>query len=123
MATINAGSRILAAVLSPGPWLPMTLINTWTNYGAGYSTGQYRLVPLINEVEVIGNLSHASTSGNSVFWTIPAGFIPASNQIVCATGSPSGAEIGALSTGSLEVFTMPAATTLIQFHGWYSMDA
>ena len=78
--TIGAGSYVLVediTTIAPGgvlttPWTDVTFQNGWTNFGGGYQTCQYRKVGDI--VYLRGLMTHAT--GNSVAFTLPAGFRP-----------------------------------------------
>jgi hypothetical protein len=130
---VTAGSRILASVESPQAWIPMTLQNSWSNTGGGIVTAQYRLWLLQNELEVIGNISHASTSGTGIFSvSLAAPYLPASQQTagvqkVIATNAFASATSGPFvvipTTGAIQFQFLPAGTTQVEFHCYFSMDA
>jgi hypothetical protein len=127
MAIINAGSRLLAAVLSPGPWIPVTFQNAWSNTGGVNVTAQYRLWQLLNSVEIVGDVSHASFSGSSTPFTLPSSpvnYVPASQQswplgfYACTAGFANAASpplVTVTTGGAVTVGGAPAGTTRIQF--------
>lgn len=131
MAIINAGSRLLAAILSPGQWQPMSFSNGWSNHGGGNVTGQYRLWPLFNEVEIIGGLAAGTITSGTVIATLPAGYTPADQQeigvLIDNTSGGAGGNSPRLSVttaGQLQVFNLPSGTTFISIPpSMISLDA
>jgi hypothetical protein len=128
-----AGQRALAEIVSPGPWIAFTLQNSWSNTGGGIVTAQYRLWPLMNELEFIGNVSHAAIAGTSLFAaSLVAPYVPASQQTggvqkVIATNQfaaqTSGPFVVIPTTGAIQFQFLPAGTTQVEFHCFFSMDA
>ena len=122
-----AGQLATAANVSPTAWAAMTLINSWSNTGAGYPTAQYRYWPLTNELEVIGTVTHASISGTSQFCQtftqyLPASTIPAPCNEVVLTGQPP-VQLLYTSAGVLEFVVLPAGSTRVFFHHCFPLDA
>ena len=69
--------------------VPTSLSNGWVNQGGGNVPFKYRLTPT-NEVEVIGVVNGASAS-SSTFFTLPSGYVPATQQPPCtATSTEAG---------------------------------
>jgi hypothetical protein len=110
-------------------WHAMTpLANSWANL-AGQVTCQYRLIASPpNTVEIIGTLNAAAATANT-FFTLPAGYRPASAQQF-PIGVTSGAT--ANTVPSIQCATSGALTTNrvglgaandIVFHGFISLDA
>lgn len=132
MATIYAGQQVTAALLSPGDWQPITFANSWANQ-IGKVSCRYRLWQLLNTVELIGWINHGSTSGTSIINSaVSSAYQPASEQMIPATviaatnAFASTTEMPILDIGTTGVFTLialPAATTQVAFHGFYSLDA
>jgi hypothetical protein len=60
------------------PWIPMTLLNGWTNYGAPFSTLSYRR---ISGVVYIKGFVATGAAGTAVA-TLPAGFRPAQTKLL-----------------------------------------
>jgi hypothetical protein len=126
--TVLAGQDLTALLLGVPAWTGMSLLNGWTNTGGGQPTAQYRLWPLINEVEIIGNISAGTLTNNTTIATLPN--TPGSLQKVCvmmvdaAVTLAAGVPLLYVDTGgNLKIFGMPGATTDAGFHGWYSLDA
>jgi hypothetical protein len=124
--TVLAGQKLTSALVGCPPWIPMagSYTNSWSDYGSGNSVGQYRLWPLINEVEIIGTIQHASISGSSAFFTLGSGYQPQTAQVVGVYGTNSSnyVSIQCATTGVLSFFNL-SSNTFIQFHGWISLDA
>jgi hypothetical protein len=133
MSTLTAGTRATAAILAPGTWQALSFANSWSNQ-SGRVNAKYRLLPLFNLVEVIGWIGHASISGASAINTaVPAAYQPASEQvisdvsvIVATNAYASSTEMVCLDVGTTGIYTLnalPAGTTQVAFHGFYSLDA
>ena len=124
-----AGQLAQAANVAPTAWAAMTLLNSWSNTGGGVVTAQWRVLPLENMLEVIGNIAHASISGASQIATMTS--TPATQQnFLCNTTSTnvyvSTAQMPRLlltTSGGLFLENLPAATTGADFHAFFSLDA
>ena len=113
-------------------WHPLSLQNSWSNTGGGSVTAQYRRSSL-NEIEVVGNITHASTSGTSVFASsLTAGYLPLSQQCravekVIATNqfasSISGPFVILPIGGNIQFQYLPAGTTQVEFYCTFCLDA
>lgn len=125
--TLLGGQDMTADLVGSPAWLPMAALytNSWVDFAGGQVLGQYRLIKLQNVVYIVGTISHGSTSGNSAFATMPAGYLPASAQLAGQGEATSGAIVPIIisTAGVLTVVGLPAATTSLQFNGWYSLDA
>jgi hypothetical protein len=130
---IQATQEIVASVPgSPGTaevWNPMTLLNSWANVG-GFAVAQYRKVASPpNSVEIVCALDATSASA-ATFFTLPAGYVPASSQPVCAMGEnlsvPAGRSpwVKCDTSGNLSVQNTGALGAWEAFfHGFISLDA
>ena len=128
--TILAGQRLLAATLGMPGWTAFSLLNSWTNVGGGAVTAQYRVWPLTNEMEIIGQIQHSSTSGTSQIATlavnpasqqsVPIKWITATNSFASTTTSY---RLLAFANGVLEFDKLPTGTTVVEFGGVISLDA
>jgi hypothetical protein len=121
-----AGQRAQAANVAPTAWTAMTLINSWANV-AGLVSAQYRFLPLFNELEVVGTITHASISGTSQFCStftqyLPASTIPAPCNEVILTGQPP-VQLAYLPSGVMEFVVLPAGSTRVFFHHCFPLDA
>lgn len=105
--------------VTPEVWHSLPLTNSWTVRTGGYSA-QYRM-SADNMIEVVGEVSHASTSGTSQLATaLPNAYFPANNQDIICFANASGGFVGtlALSTaGILSFFNLPTGTTIMAFSG------
>lgn len=125
--TVVAGQKLTSELLGMPAWTAMSLINSWSNTGGGKVDAQYRWWPLINELEVIGVVTHASISGNSQFCSTFASYLPASTLIDLAheavlSGQPT-VEVSYDPTGVLQFIALPSGSTRVAFHCWLSLDA
>lgn len=111
-------------------WHPMALLNSWANV-AGFATAKYRRVASpFNSVEIIGAINAAAATA-ATFFTLPANYIPASQQPVCSMGAnaaiPAGLSpwIRCDASGNLAVQNTGAVPAAWQsfFHGFISLDA
>jgi hypothetical protein len=79
---------VSGSVPAPNPtpaWLPMTLINGWTNIGApSWQTAGYRKVGDI--VSLRGLITNSTTGGT--FWNVPAGYGPPLPVLLSAPYAP-----------------------------------
>ena len=126
--TVDAGQKLTSALLGDPAWTAMTLLNSWSNIGE--VDAQYRLWEMTNELEVIGRISHASTSGNSQIATmtnLPASLqrralqeYSATNVFVAAVNTP---HLELSTAGVLQFINLVAGTTSASFHAFFSMDA
>lgn len=122
------------AAMVPGTAIPGTLetwhgmtgayTNAWSDTGGGNNVGRYRLLASPpNTVEIEGTISHAGITGASAFFTLPAGYRPASSQLGCVWVD-TGNHLGALSVATTGIMTLNNlnASTIVQFHGFISLD-
>lgn len=126
--TVTAGQKLTSALLGVPAWTAMSLLNSWSNIGE--VDAQYRVWELTNELEVIGRISHGSTSGTSQIATMTS--LPASlqraalqewsatNSYASTTGTP---QLELSTAGVLQLLFLPAGTTSLSFHAFYSLDA
>jgi hypothetical protein len=79
----------------PGPWITVVggvaFQNSWADSGHGDPCA-YRIQPLTNQVEIIGDLSVPTFSSDSVIFQLPSAFQPAVIQsfpaiIITSTGT------------------------------------
>ena len=118
---------------TPETWHPIPYVNGWGNQGttdASNVFGQYRLTDT-NEVEIIGVISGAAASSNTMF-TLPAGYRPSSQQgfRIDPTAAVSGLVSSWLQvTGGSGVVTVQTPGNASGYkavwiiHGFFSMDA
>jgi hypothetical protein len=72
-----------ASAAAPGPWIlvgtGVGFQNSWADSGFGDPCA-YRLLRLVNEVEIKGDLSVPTFSSDSTIFTLPTGFKPSASQ-------------------------------------------
>lgn len=126
--TVLAGQTLTAALLGVPAWTAMTLTGGWGNEGSPYVTAQYRLWELTSEVECIGRINTGTITDATTIATLP--YTPASVQdavVICGgavSASPEKTPIIEVGTsGTLALYGIPAGTTVLAFHFWYSLDA
>lgn len=107
----------------PETWHLMTLQNAWTNRGTGYARAAYRLLPSNNTVEIIGDITHASISGTSQIATLPSAYTPKVGQVIDGSVDGASGQLYVDSTGAVTLFSLVAGTTIVQWHGYISLDA
>jgi len=122
------GGAIAVTLTSTGftveNWIAGVLGNGWVNAGSGSVVFQYRKVASPpNSVEVIGEINGAAAT-SSVFFQLPSGYRPASNQLVPAgsTTTSQTAWVECDNAGKLSLI----ATSFVNkyyFHGTISLDA
>ena len=126
--TVKGGQSLTSALLGVPTWTAGSLLNSWVNTGAGAVAFQYRKWRLLNEVEVIGDISSGTiTNGTNIASGLPA---PASlqqcNPVIDVSGTAAAPITPALqvdTSGNLKVEALGSGTTRITFHFWYSLDA
>lgn len=126
-----AGQLAAAANVAPTAWAAMTLLNSWSNTGGGVVTAQWRYLPLTNQVEIIGNIAHASVTGSSQIATLTSN-LPATQQNMDVTGftctaayanAASPPKLVITTAGALILQGLPAGTTQADFSDCWSCDA
>jgi hypothetical protein len=110
-------------------WHAMSLKNSWANV-SGFAVAQYRKVASPpNSVEITGAINAAAATA-AAFYTLPAGYIPADKQAVCAMGANASVPAGLSpwiecdASGNLSVQNTGALGAWESFfHGFISLDA
>ena len=127
--TITGGDPLSSALLGVPAWTAMSLLNGWTNSGAGNVTAQWRKLNQSNEIEIIGTIN-AGTLTNGTNIAQLTTYLPVTTQFVPVMVTTSTGSAGVTSprlfidtSGNVQVFSIPASTTAISFHGTYSLDA
>src|SRR5215469_10361968 len=121
--TVLAGQDLTALLVGVPAWTAMSLLNGWANTGGGNVSAQYRTWPLLNSVEVIGTINAGTlTNGTNIATGLP---VAASSQFVIVMVTTSTGAVAVTTprlfvdtSGDLQVFSIPASTTTISFHGW-----
>jgi hypothetical protein len=79
-AYIDAQSTLKANKLQPA-WVPATLVNGWTNFGAPYETVSY-MIDTLGFIHLKGVASAGTKTGGTIIFTLPVGFRP-NAKIMC----------------------------------------
>jgi hypothetical protein len=124
------GTGTVASPAVAESWHGMTggYTNSWSDSGGVNVVGRYRLLASPpNSVQVQGIVAHAAGLGaNSAFFSMPAGYVPASAQLVGMTNQlPIATPVGNCTVGNSGVLTLGglgATTTTVEFSGIYSLD-
>lgn len=126
-ATTGAAGITVAAET----WHALTLQNSWTNFGGGFVTAQYRKVPSpATTVEVVGIITGGTATAATTIGNLPAGYRPTSTirELIYAFGS------GALNvvdetpavnidtSGNIKIIGT-AGSTILGFHFFVPLDA
>jgi hypothetical protein len=105
------------AVYSAVPWISVTFLGTWANYGSSYEQVQYRLVG--DQVQIRG-MAAGGTLGSSMF-TLPVGYRPPEHLLFPTDTSAAHGRIDVLSTGS--VVPNGTANTFVAVNVSFSITA
>lgn len=113
------GTAFLVTGGGPGAWQ----LAPTTRFRGDFSPPQYRLLPILNSVEILG-LCAAVTAGQ-VLWTMPAGYLPQNKiMIPCMAASGSTTAASQLSVDAAGAVTaLTAATTWLAIKTTYPLDA
>lgn len=125
---IRAGQPGTASTIET--WHAATLQNSWTNFGGGWVTAQYRRIASpAKTVEVIGLVTGGTSTAGTVLLNLPTGYRPTNNQrnpaygfggtMNIVTESPA---LDTLPNGNITL-TAQANATIIGFHFLVSLDA
>lgn len=104
-------------------WHNATLLNGWTNRGAGFPTAGYRRLAIANCAMLCGQILPGTLTDNTVIFNVPAGYRPAS-KVAFAVGGAAGkpAAIMAVDTSGDVSILQAAAATALQFSQVYPLD-
>lgn len=104
VATLGADGFLTAAQVrnpSNGGWIPATLLNGWTNFGAGFANAEYRLWS-DGWVEVRGFVKNAGTpAANSAILVLPVGYRPSAPKLQATASNGIFGYMGIQSNGEL----------------------
>lgn len=123
MATpFTAGQKVRASelngLLTPGAWQIPTLGLSRANLGSGFVPVRYRLLTVLNAIQVQGTL--AAGAGAGTLFTLPVGFRPANSHVFGGQhGTNASLEVYALNTGA---FTVPATTSFLAWNEIIPLD-
>lgn len=127
LATLTTQLATILSEITEPAWLPLSLINGWSNTGGGKVAAQYRFLPLTNELEIVGVVSSASISGNSQPFSALSANFPASTLIdICheaVLSSQPTVSISYSPSGIIEFIDLPSGSTRVAFHNFFPLDA
>ena len=126
----TVAARLTAAGLSSDTWHAATLINSWNPSGGGVNGARYRLLPLgAGFVEIEADITNATATGNSVAFTLPAGYRPASGRNYPASwnnpqasNAASAPWVNIDTSGNVQVTGLQVAGKGIFFHELVPLD-
>lgn len=124
--TIHAGQPLTDAALGTPPWQAITLQNSWTNIGT--TNAQWRFVPLLNQIEVIGAIQNGTISNNTAISQAlsPAPLTQLVLPIATENNSSAPVQTPAMyldTSGVLRVTALPTGTTKLDFHLFFPVDS
>lgn len=83
----SSGTWYDTGAISKPSWITPTLINGWTNYGAGYDTAGYLKTP--DGLVILKGLLNGGSKTSDVSFVLPAGYRPSARKLFPATsGEP-----------------------------------
>lgn len=107
-------------------WHGFSFLNGFSNRGAGFVAGSYRLVPSpANEVEIKGQIvSGATVASGTIITNLPAGYRPISEQIIVCQNNNSFATIllTVETNGDVKLFGTWANGNVIMINGFVALD-
>jgi hypothetical protein len=111
-------------------WHAATLQNSWSNFGSGFVTAQYRrIVSPAKSVECIGVVTGGTSTGGTVVFNLPVGYRPVSQQRNVAYGFGASMNITTetpaldVTTGGNVTLTAMTNAGVVSFHFLLSLDA
>lgn len=112
---------ILGAPVSPGGWIVLSLLNSWTGSGGGVNCVRFRLLDA--HIEVQGDVINLTATGNSVCAQLPAGCRPGLSANYPAgwnnpqlNNAASAPWLFADTSGNLQVTGLQVANKPVFFH-------
>lgn len=110
--SFNAGNQLLSSTFQTPSWNALTLLNSWQNVGGGFPNAQWRYHPLLNLIEVIGNIQNGANANGTI---IASGLSPAPHAEV---------NVGLmLDTSGNLLWELGTGVTSLYFHLFFSTDA
>ncbi len=107
IGTVASGQRVWVLVVPPSGnyivgfvdsgWIAPTLLNSWTNFGAGFQTARYRRIGT-QQVEIQGLVTGGTGPASTVF-TLPTGFRPPATLVFATIANNAIARLDVQSDG------------------------
>lgn len=114
---------------TPEVWHSGTLLNSWAGSGSGVNGLWYRLLPWGpgGAVEIIADITNTTATGNSVCFTLPTGYIPATTQNHPAAINDFNTPVSipwvnVATSGNVQITGIPVANKEIFFHIFVPLD-
>lgn len=110
--------REIEAIAKPA-WTALTLQNGWSDFGSGFETAQYLLTEQ-GEVKIRGMIGGGTVANNTIIFTLPEGYRPATRQLrqtIC-NGSVS-CRLDILTDGKVQIYDVTDSTYLSINTGFY----
>lgn len=99
-----------------GPWIVPSMLNSWVNYGGGYSTTGY-FKDTMGIVHIQGTVK-SGTSTDATIFTLPAGYCPASyGQFATPAGAGAAVAIIRILTNGVVAPIAGGSTTITSLDG------
>lgn len=124
--TLKAGDNITDTVIGLPSWRSLSLQNGWTNQGAPKSLAQWRFIPLMNAIEVVGSIVPGTLTDGTI---IGGGISPAPVTQLLQPVTITGGTVVATpvlyldTSGNLRCQSLPSGVTLVQFRLWFPVDS
>jgi hypothetical protein len=99
----------LQTLVTPGKWNPLTLLNGWSNVGAGWRQAAYRSIPG-NGVQVAGLIQKATAPLGTICAKLPASVAPKEHLQFGGNNANAFALLKLLNDGSIFVYAAEPAT-------------
>lgn len=111
LETIKAVNANADVFLNTPSWIAPTLLNSWADFGSGWSTAAY--VKVGNRVEIKGLIKSGTIPGTA--FTLPADYRPAEHLTFVTIHNTGVGRVEIKTDGNVQI---PAGST----SGWLSLD-
>lgn len=124
--SLRAGEDFTDGVISLPSWRALSLLNGWTNQAAPKAAAQWRFIPLMNAIEVVGCIVPGTLTDGT---TVASGITPAPvTQLLLSVSASGGTAVNTPVMyldpgGNLKIQSIPSGTTLVQFRLWFPLDS
>lgn len=126
-STATAGTDFVAPVNAPSAWIAVATAsfqNSWVNFGAPYSTAQYKLDAL-GCVSIRGTIKSGTTTDGTILFNLPSGYRPPADvaYAVSAGGGSAGfAQVVVTSGGDVKIYSTPGSS-FVHIIGRFSVES
>jgi hypothetical protein len=100
-------------------WIAPTLLNSWVNFGGGYSTAGYKINRGERSISIKGFIKSGTTAAGTVLFTLPVGYRPPLNILFSTlSASPNPVQLVVQSAnGNVEIASAGATNMWLQLDG------